>query len=241
MGGDEVVELLDEVADAMVALTSALETGADATEIQDVICAEAIRVVPGADMASITAVLDAGPETLAYTDDRALWVDQAQYRAGVGPCLEAAASGRIVRMSTETAEERWSEFVASAKQYGVRSYLAAPLRVDEHLTGAINLFGFEDHGFQEIDSKLLKVYTTVVAFGFRTVRRYRETHRMAENLQTAMRSRAVIEQAKGMLMAIHQVDDQQAMGRLIARSQETNTKLRDVATEFVRTMSTRDE
>ncbi|MFD1050844.1 ANTAR domain-containing response regulator, partial [Kibdelosporangium lantanae] len=185
--------------------------------------------------------LDTGPETLAYTDERALRVDQEQYRAGVGPCLEAAASGRIVRMSMETAEERWADFVASAKQHGVRSYLAAPLRVDQHLSGAINLFGFEDHGFQETDSKLLKVYTTVVAFGFRAVRRYRETHRLAENLQTAMRSRAVIEQAKGMLMAIHQIDDDQAMRRLVTRSQETNTKLRDVAVEFVRTMSSVDE
>jgi GAF domain-containing protein len=237
LGGDEVVELLDEVADAMVALTSALETGSGAAEIQDVICAEAVRVVPGADMASITAVRDSGPETLAFTDERAFQVDQAQYRAGAGPCLEAAASGEIVRMSTDTAGERWSEFVASAKQYGVRSYLAAPLRVDEHLSGAINLFGFEDHGFEETDSKLLKVYTTVVAFGFRTVRRYQETYRIAENLQTAMRSRAVIEQAKGMLMVIHEIDDVQAMGRLITKSQETNTKLRDVAAEFVRTMS----
>lgn len=237
MGGDDVVGLLDDVAGAMAQLTSALETGSDVAEIQDVICAEAVRVVPGADLASITAVRGGRPETLAYTDERALLVDRAQYEVGAGPCLEAAATGRIVRMSTDTAGERWPEFVISAKQFGVRSYLAAPLRVDDSLSGAINLFGFEDHGFREADSKLLEVYTTVVAFGLRAVRRYENTRRVAEHLQAAMRTRAVIEQAKGMLMAIHQIDAEQAMQRLITQSQLSNVKLRDVAAEFVRVTS----
>ncbi|MFD1051911.1 ANTAR domain-containing response regulator, partial [Kibdelosporangium lantanae] len=130
------------------------------------------------------------------------------------------------------------EFVASAKHFGVRSYLASPLRVDEQLAGAINLFGFEDHGFREVDSKLLELYATVVTFGLRTNRRYRETRELADHLETAMRSRAVIEQAKGILMAIHKITDEQAMERLIARSQRANIKLRDVAADFVRSMST---
>ena len=237
-GHDELVELLDDVTSVMADLIAALETDAGGVEVLNAICAEAVRVVPGADMASITAIRETGAATAAYTDERALRVDLVQYQAGVGPCLEAAATGRTVRVSTETASELWPEFVASAKHFGVRSYLAAPLRVDELLTGAINLFGFEDHGFREVDSKLLELYAAVVTFGLRTNRRYRETREMADHLETAMLSRAVIEQAKGILMAIHKITDEQAMERLIARSQRANIKLRDVATDFVRSMST---
>ncbi|MEV4313185.1 GAF and ANTAR domain-containing protein [Actinocrispum sp. NPDC049592] len=239
MASDRVVELLDEVTAALADLTEALTADPGSVEILDAVCAEAVRVVPGADMASITAIRDDGARTAAFTDESARQVDLAQYQAGIGPCLQAAATGETVRASTETASELWPEFAASAKRFKVRSYLAAPLRVDEHLTGAINLFGFGDHGFQEIDSKLLELYTTVVTFGLRTSRRYHETRALADHLETAMRSRAVIEQAKGILMAVHKISDEQAMDHLIARSQRVNIKLREVAAEFVRTMSTR--
>jgi GAF domain-containing protein len=235
---EQVLALLDEVKAAMLDLTRALEADPGSVEVLDAVCAEAVRVVPGADMASITAIRADGARTAAYTNEWALQVDKAQYEAGDGPCLQAAATGETVRVSTDTASELWPDFAASAKRFRVRSYLAAPLRVDEHLTGAINLFGFGDHGFQEIDSKLLELYTTVVTFGLRTTRRYHETRALADHLETAMRSRAVIEQAKGILMAIHKITDEQAMDQLIARSQKVNVKLRQVAADFVRTMTT---
>ncbi|MEV4313743.1 GAF and ANTAR domain-containing protein [Actinocrispum sp. NPDC049592] len=237
-GSDQVVELLDDVRAAMRDLTSALEDDSGGPQILTTICAEAVRVVPGADMASITAIRGQHAETAAYTDERALKVDVAQYEAGHGPCLEAARTGQTVRLSIDTASEKWPDFVASAKLHAVRSYLAAPLRVDDRLAGAINLFGFGDHGFKETDSKLLELYTTIVGFGLRTNRRYQETRAVATNLEAAMRSRAVIEQAKGILMAVHKLTDEQAMDRLIKQSQHQNVKLRDVAGEFVRRMST---
>lgn len=235
---EQVLELLDEVKAAMLDLTRALEADPGSVEVLDAVCAEAVRVVPGADMASITAIRGDGAHTAAYTNEWALQVDRTQYEAGAGPCLQAAATGETVRVSIDSASELWPEFAASAKRFRVRSYLAAPLRVDENLTGAINLFGFGDHGFQEIDSKLLELYTTVVTFGLRTTRRYHETRALADHLETAMRSRAVIEQAKGILMAIHKISDEEAMDQLIARSQKVNVKLRQVAADFVRTMTT---
>jgi GAF domain-containing protein len=236
-----MTELLDEVRDAMSALTSALENTTGTSEVLDSVCAEAVRVVPGADMASITAIDDDEARTAAFSDERAMEVDREQYAAGDGPCLRAAATGEIVRLSLDSTSERWPEFAASAKRHGVCSYLAAPLRVDDTLTGAINLFGFEDHGFHETDAKLLELYTTVVTFGLRTTRRYRQALELAANLNTAMRSRAVIEQAKGILMATHKIGDTEAIRRLITESQLTNVKLRQVAADFVGKASAPDD
>jgi GAF domain-containing protein len=230
-------EHLDELTAAMANLTSALETEPTETEILEAVCAEAVRAVPGADMASITAIRDREAETAAATDDRAVRIDRVQYAAGEGPCLQAAATGEIVRVPLATAGRVWPEFTEYARSLGVGSYLAAPLRVDEQLGGALNLFGSGDHGFAETDSQLLQLYTTIVSFGLRTTRRYHRARQRTAELEAAMRSRAVIEQAKGILMAVHRITADDAMKRLIAESQHTNVKLRDVAARFVAGLS----
>ncbi|WP_326567805.1 GAF and ANTAR domain-containing protein [Amycolatopsis rhabdoformis] len=230
-------EQLDELAEAMHGLTQALEDDRLEPVLFEVICAEAVRAVPGADMASVTVIRSGKGETAATTDPRAEQVDAAQYAAGEGPCLQAAETGEIVRLSLPAADLHWPEFTDVAADLGIGSYLAAPLRVDERLSGALNLFGFGDHGFRELDSQLLKVYVTVVTFGLRTHHRYRDVRSRAEQLDHAMSSRAVIEQAKGMLMAIHRIDADEAMNRLVVESQTTNTKLRDIALRFVTAVS----
>jgi GAF domain-containing protein len=233
-------EHLDELTAAMADLTGALETEPAEAEILEAVCAEAVRAVSGADMASITAIRGGEPETAATTDDRAVRIDRVQYAAGDGPCLRAAATGEIVRVPVATAGRVWPQFTEHARSLGVGSYLAAPLRVDEQLTGALNLFGFGDHGFAETDSQLLKLYTTIVSFGLRTNRRYQRARQRTAELEEAMRSRAVIEQAKGILMAVHRSSADEAMKRLVAESQHTNVKLRDVAARFVAGLSSED-
>ncbi|MGW5715410.1 ANTAR domain-containing protein [Amycolatopsis sp. NPDC003865] len=233
-------EHFDELTAAMADLATALETEPSESEILQAVCAEAVRAVPGADMASITAIRDGEPETAASTDDRAVDIDRVQYEAGEGPCLRAAETGEIVRLPLATAGAVWPEFTSYARGQGVGSYLAAPLRVDDALAGALNLFGYGDHGFAETDSRLLALYTTIVSFGLRSTRRYLTARRRVAELETAMSSRAVIEQAKGILMAVHRITADDAMKRLIAESQHTNVKLRDVAARFVEGLSSAD-
>jgi AmiR/NasT family two-component response regulator len=84
---------------------------------------------------------------------------------------------------------------------------------------------------------VLRLFTLCVETVLRLTRRYREARRLAEELHNAMETRAVIEQAKGMLMLIHQASEDAAMQRLIVESQHTNTKLRDVAARFTKRMS----
>lgn len=223
----------DELAGAARSLTDSFESDEGEQNVLDTIVAEAVRAFPDADMASITAFHHGEPETVAHSDPRAVEIDRGQYRAGTGPCLHAAETGDVVRIAMPAAAGRFPEFSRHAAALGVGSYLAAPLRVDDTLSGALNLFGFGDHGFAAAESHLITVYTTLVAFGLRSARRYRRAAEQSEHLTTAMRSRAVIEQAKGMLMAIHRIDAEAAMQRLVAESQQTNTKLRDVAGRFV--------
>jgi hypothetical protein len=226
-------EHLDEVTSAVEALTATFDHADDPGVLLQAACRHAVQVIPGADMASMTILRNGTADTAASTDQRAVAIDQAQYLAGDGPCLHAARSGKIVRVSVDTAEQLWPVFTTTARDLGVLSYLAAPLAVDADLSGAMNLFGFDDHGFRELDAQLLDLYTSVVHATLRSTRRYLRARTTISQLENALTTRGVIEQAKGILMAAHRVTADEAFRLLVAKSQSENTKLHDVAAQFV--------
>jgi GAF domain-containing protein len=232
-GLESLSEQIDEVTGALEALTDVLDREDDLGPAFQAVCEQVIRVIPGADMASITVIHDGVAETMSSTDSRAMEIDAEQYRQGNGPCLRAAATGEIVRVDVTRAEELWPTFTASARKLGVASYLAAPLTVDEGLSGAMNLFGFQEHGFHEVEGKLLELYTTMVVLALRSTRRYLRARESADQLRRALSSRAVIEQAKGILMAARGLTPDEAFTTLVSRSQRDNVKLHEVATRFV--------
>jgi GAF domain-containing protein len=233
--GEALVDLeqLNEITLALDALTATLDDdGALDTALQ-LVCQQVVRVVPGADMASVTLVHDGAGETAACTDQVVFDIDADQYKAGAGPCLEAAATSEIVRVDVETARERWPEFTRSATAAGVASYLSAPLTVDARHAGALNLYGRRAHGFEDVDSALVKLYVSAVIAALRATARYVAARENAAHLSTALVSRAVIDQAKGIIMGAHGVDADQAFRLLVDQSQQENVKLHVVAERLV--------
>lgn len=228
---------VDEVGTAMTALAEAVSRAEDMEQVLLVVCEQVVHVVPGADLASVT-VLDGGhTRTAVSTDERAVTIDGEQYQQDDGPCLRAARSGEIVRVDIATAERLWPEFSATARRLGVGSYLAAPLPLGADGTGALNLFGFGAHGFRDVEERLLDLYTSLVTAVIRAMRRYLDVKESVRQVTDAIPSRAVIEQAKGIIMAVNRVDADEAFRLLVERSQRENRKLRDVAAEFVASAS----
>jgi ANTAR domain/GAF domain len=121
----------------------------------------------------------------------------------------------------------------SARTAGVKSFLSAPLFIDEKFAGSLNLYGREADSFDDLDESLVRLYTAAAAAAIANARRYAEARRLAENLRRAIESRAVIDQAIGMLMATRGLDAETAFRMLARESQNTNTKLRDVAARIV--------
>ncbi|WP_418190776.1 ANTAR domain-containing protein [Amycolatopsis albispora] len=228
---------LDEVTGALEDLAAALGNADEMGPVLQAVCEQVIRVVPGADIASITLRAGSGYETAASTDERASAIDGKQYEQGDGPCLRAMETGKVIRVEVETAVEMWPEFTAVARDLGVGSYLASPLTVASDFVGAINLFGFGGHGFRELDEKYLEMYTVMVETTVRGTHRYLQAKEHITQLRRAMESRAVIEQAKGILMAARGITADQAFQELVDRSQHENVKLHTVAERFVAQMS----
>ncbi len=224
---------LDEVTRALEALADALSDEKDFQVVLDQACRQVIQAVPGVDMASVTIVRDGKAETVAATDPRIGDLDVDQYRTGQGPGLQAVMTGELVRIEVDGAQHRWPVFAEAARRAGIGSVLSAPLPIDDDFMGSVNCYGLQHHGFRELDARLLALYTTAVKAALRSVRRYHQVLDLTEQLRSALTSRAVIDQAKGVLMAVHGIDADTAFALLVGQSQRENVKLRDLATRLV--------
>ena len=225
--------LFDDVTGALEALTAVLKEEDDFRILLRHVCLQVRHAVPGVAEASVTLVSGEVPHTASATSGVVGELDGDQYRLGDGPCLEAIRSGKIVRTSIADAAERWPAFARDAEEAGFGSFLAAPLVADEQFSGAVNCYGREDDGFEEIEGRLLELYTAAVEAVLRVYHRYLRARETGEHLRTALTSRAVIDQAKGMLMAIRQIAADDAFALLVEQSQRENIKLREVAERFV--------
>ena len=221
--------LLDEASEALEELAGVLADGQTLKDALQQLAESASRVIPEADNVSVTAVRPGGAATVAATDEKVLAIDAEQYDAGDGPCLEAARTLRPVRATLEEGRAKWPRFAAAAEDAGVRAYLSAPITVGDEMIGSLNLYSSDDRAFDPFDEALLRLFVTAASTAITGYRRYERSRELIEHLQRALQSRAEIDQAKGVLMAAHGVDADEAFSQLVAESQQHNTKLREVA------------
>jgi GAF domain-containing protein len=193
----------------------------------------AAALVPHCDLAAVTVEQDGRYVTAVSTDQLAREIDEAQYRAGDGPCLDAIRHNRVNRVDDCTAETRWPEFASSAVEKGITSFLALPLLVRDAPIGALNLYSNQALGFTELDEQICALFTGAAAAVLANAQVYRGAVRLVEQLQDALESRATIEQAKGMLMEREGCGADEAFRLLAEASQRTNRTLRDIADALV--------
>jgi transcriptional regulator with GAF, ATPase, and Fis domain len=193
--------------------------------------------IDGADSTSLTIDLGGRTYTAVHTDDRTLRVDSEQYDAGDGPCLEASRTGAVVLVNADDPEDRWPRFTAAAREEEILSFLAAPLITGEQSLGSFNLYGHARSAFDTLDAEILELLTTTVSRTLGDFARFKSARDVADSIQRALQTRAPIEQAKGILMALHGVDADEAFDLLRRESQATNTRLHTVATELVTRLS----
>ena len=107
----------------------------------------AVEQLSGCDIAGVTLVRDGQATTAVFTDEQAPEIDRAQYDADEGPCLAAYRNGVILRIDDTMDDDRWPAFASAAFSHGVRSTLSLPLRVEDDIIGALNLYSRTPHAF----------------------------------------------------------------------------------------------
>ena len=191
------------------------------------------EALPATAMTGITMLVDGRAKTAVFTDDTAPEIDSAQYETGTGPCLDAFRHRQIFRIDDTTKDDRWPVFCEAAAAHGVRSTLSIPLVANHEGLGALNLYSRTPNGYSEEDEEVAGQFGVQAAIVLANAQAYWDAHLLSQNLATAMQSRAVIEQAKGILMGIQRCSADAAFQILVRASQRENRKLREIAEDVV--------
>ncbi|MGY1733702.1 ANTAR domain-containing protein [Geodermatophilus sp. SYSU D01045] len=203
-------------------------------DVLDEITRIAADHVPGAESTSITLVRGDTATTAAHHGDMALAADELQYERGYGPCLDAGRGGVVLRIDDTHTETRWPDYVPRVVEVGVRSSLSMPLPYQGTTIGALNTYSSRPAAFTSDGSAdAAREVAEAVAVAVANADAHAQLGEHARNMELAMQSRAVIEQAKGVLMAQRHVDADAAFELLREASQRYNRKLRDIATGIV--------
>jgi len=205
------------------------------SEVLTEITGIARRAMPGVEAASITLIRGEKPFTAAYDGQMALDADELQYERGYGPCVDAGRAGEMFLVDDMRTEQRWPDYAQNVLACGVLSSLSVPLPFQGVTVGALNIYAGQPKVFDDSDIELAQEVAAWVAVAVANAEAAARTSDDLTQLRIVMLSRALIEQAKGILMERHKITEDEAFTMLTRSSQQTNTKLRDVAAELVRT------
>ena len=175
--------------------------------------------------------------TVACTDPLAAQADDIQYRIGDGPCLHAMRHGRVVRIDDLAGYDRWPRFSRQATALGLRSCLALPLLTDDGPAGALSLYSRRPGGFGPAETARAEKFARHSSGALTLALRIASCHDLNDQLRSSMASRAVIDQALGVIMATERCPQDKAFSVLKTVSQNTNVKLRDLAATIVTSVS----
>lgn len=177
------------------------------------------------------------PVTVACSDDVASKADEAQYESDEGPCLTAMRTDTLVRIDDLAKDPRWRHFSARAVSLGIRSCLALPLQVGEESLGALNLYGKTVAAFGPAETRQAEMFVDQASVSFALCLRLSRYSQLNAQLRASMESRAIIDQAIGVIMSRELCTAEHALAGLRRASQRGNVKLRDIAIVVVGSVS----
>ena len=218
-----------DLAKRMAELARASAAPRSVEEVLSGVTAAAKELIPGADTAGVLLIGKGGKfESIAGTSELPYRLDELQMKFSEGPCVEAALDELIVRTEDFRSEHRWPRYSAAVVEIGVLSGLSFKLYTADRTAGALNLFSFQPKAFDAEDETTGVVLASHGAAAILA-------SRQGEQLESALSTRDRIGQAKGIIMERFGVDDVQAFEMLRRLSQDSNTRLIEVAQRVIDT------
>ncbi|MCW2640806.1 MAG: hypothetical protein JWP76_3112 [Dactylosporangium sp.] len=193
----------------------------------------AAEVVTPAAACGMTVRRNGQPFTVSNSDDLAAQVDEIQYGAGEGPCLDALREGIVVQVDDLTQDERWDGYRPHAIAHGVVSSLSLPLAVGSQTVAALNLYSGQRAAFNGLDRQHAEAFAAQCAAALVLTLRQAHQAQVQQQLGEAMASRSIIDQAIGILMGQQRCNATAAFDLLRQASQHRNRKLRDIAADII--------
>jgi transcriptional regulator with GAF, ATPase, and Fis domain len=216
---------------AFVEMADTLVDEYDVVELLNRLIAHSLALL-SADAIGIMLVDARGQlRVVASSSDESDRIELMQVQADQGPCVECVRTGEPVSVTDlETAVDRWPQFVAAWAAKGTfRSVHALPLRLRGRAIGGMNLFNTSSGPLPDADLRLGQALADVATIGILQERTIRDGEVLTEQLQTALNSRVIIEQAKGVLAQRGTLTMATAFDRLRRYSRRHNLLLNQVA------------
>jgi GAF domain-containing protein len=193
----------------------------------------AASTVAGAEGCSVTMRANGVPQATAADGDWATELDTLQFVEQEGPCLDCMREGTVMRGRHIGEDARWPSYGPRAAELGACSVLSLPLTADGRTVGALNLYSRAVGAFGPEQLAFGQLLAAHASLGIQAAAAYYSSRDLAQQMRQALDSRGVIEQAKGMVMARTGCSADVAFQTLVARSQQENRKLREVAADLV--------
>ncbi|WP_139200761.1 GAF and ANTAR domain-containing protein [Curtobacterium sp. MMLR14_010] len=216
--------------DTFVALTDTLVDDYDVVDLLQTLVDRVVEIFDASAAGILLLNQDGELEVLASTSEASSFVGLLQLNAGDGPCVECFRTGEPVS-ATDPAEmrRRWPAFAAAAAESGFSSVHAIPMRLRDTVLGSLNLFREHEGALSPDDALAAQALTDVATISILQQRTLEQASVAQTQLQRALDSRVLIEQAKGFVAHTHHVDMETAFAMLRQHARTNREPLVDVA------------
>jgi transcriptional regulator with GAF, ATPase, and Fis domain len=223
-----------QLADAFVELADTLVDEFDVVDFLHQVTVRCAQVL-GVSAAGVLLTDQRGTlQVVAASTEQTRLLELLQLQTDQGPCPECFHTGRPIAVADlATATSRWPRFAAQAREIGFASVHALPMRLRTHVIGALNLFGTQPGALDPDTVRLGQALADVATIGLLQARAIHQRDILAEQLQTALNSRVIIEQAKGVIAERRHLDMDQSFTLLRGTARTSNRRLSDLARAVV--------
>ncbi|WP_332645051.1 GAF and ANTAR domain-containing protein [Aeromicrobium sp.] len=228
ISAENLAKVFVEVADTLVA-------DFDLIDFLSNLCEQSAKICDAAAVGILLVDHEGVLQHVAASSEEARLIELLQVQNAEGPCFECFRSAEpAVNMHIADATQRWPEFTRMAAESGFASVHALPMRLRDHAIGALNIFGSDSRDFDEAEVRIIQALADVATMAIVQGRKVDRAETIAEQLQGALESRITIEQAKGALSGIRDVDPDQAFTLMRTYARTNRQRLSDVAHAILR-------
>jgi GAF domain-containing protein len=193
----------------------------------------AVQAIPGADGAGLTLLEQDRADTIVATAPFVTEIDDIQYALNQGPCISAAREGQTVMSGSLGGDSRWPRFGGRVARLGVHSVVSLPLITPDGVVGAMNVYAHDKKVYDDRAAELGQIFAAPAAIAVHNAHVLAQTRRLANQLQSALEIRGVIDRAVGIVMSRSGSTEHEALERLRSLSQQEHRKLAEIARQIV--------
>ncbi|WP_193612550.1 GAF and ANTAR domain-containing protein [Nocardioides lijunqiniae] len=225
---------LPDLSDFFVDVADTLVDDFDLVDFLDHLTEKAATVSGAAAVGLVLSDHQGRVRFMAASNESGKMLELLQIQNHEGPCLEALSTGvPVVNADLAHAADRWPRFAPRALEAGFQSVHAFPMRLRSQVIGALNIFGTQDARFEPDEVRVVQALADVATIAIIQERNLVQAELLTEQLQGALNSRIVIEQAKGALAQGDGITTAEAFDLLRTRARQERRRLVDVASEVL--------